>query len=51
MIPLVENDFNLCKLVYHSRRKSHLHKEISTNSILVSNGQTIAAILFYNMEE
>ena len=49
MIPLVENNFNLCELGPRSTGKSHLYKEISPNSILVSGGQTIVANLFYNM--
>ena len=49
MIPLVENNFNLCELGPRSTGKSHLHKEISPNSILVSGGQTTVANLFYNM--
>lgn len=40
MIPLVENNFNLCELGPRSTGKSHLFKEISPNSILVSGGQT-----------
>lgn len=49
MIPLVENNFNLCELEPRSTGKSHLFKEISPNSILVSGGQTTVANLFYNM--
>lgn len=49
MIPLVENNFNLCELGARSTGKSHLYKEISPNSILVSGGQTTVANLFYNM--
>ena len=49
MVPLVENNFNLCELGPRSTRKSHLYKEISPNSILVSGGQTTVANLFYNM--
>lgn len=49
MIPLVENNFNLCELDPRSTGKSHLYKEISPNSILVSGGQTTVANLFYNM--
>ena len=46
MIPLVENNFNLCELGPRSTGKSHLYKEISPNSILVSGGQTTVANLF-----
>lgn len=49
MIPLIENNFNLCELGPRSTGKSHLYKEISPNSILVSGGQTTVANLFYNM--
>ncbi|WP_195543175.1 protease Lon-related BREX system protein BrxL [Massiliimalia timonensis] len=49
MIPLVENNFNLCELGPRSTGKSHLYKEISPNSILVSGGQTTVANLFYNL--
>ena len=49
MVPLAENNFNLCELGPRSTGKSHLFKEISPNSILVSGGQTTVANLFYNM--
>ena len=49
IIPLVENNFNFCELGPRSTGKSHLYKEISPNSILVSGGQTTVANLFYNM--
>ena len=49
MVPLVENNFNLCELGPRSTGKSHLYKEISPNSILVAGGQTTVANLFYNM--
>lgn len=49
MLPLVENNFNLCELGPRSTGKSHVYKEISPNSILVSGGQTTVANLFYNM--
>lgn len=49
MIPLVENNFNLCELGPRSTGKSHIYKEISPNSILISGGQTTVANLFYNM--
>lgn len=51
MIPLVENNFNLCELGPRSTGKSHLYKEISPNSILISGGQTTVANLFYNMSK
>jgi len=49
MIPLVENNYNVCELGPRGTGKSHLYKEISPNSILVSGGQTTVANLFYNM--
>jgi ATP-dependent Lon protease len=49
MIPLVENNYNLCELGPRGTGKSHVYKEISPNSILVSGGQTTIANLFYNM--
>lgn len=49
LLPLVENNFNFCELGPRSTGKSHLYKEISPNSILVSGGQTTVANLFYNM--
>lgn len=49
MLPLVENNFNMCELGPRSTGKSHLYKEISPNSIMVSGGQTTVANLFYNM--
>ena len=49
LVPLVENNYNLCELGPRSTGKSHLYKEISPNSILVSGGQTTVANLFYNM--
>lgn len=51
MIPLLENNFNLCELGPRSTGKSHIYKEISPNSILVSGGQTTVANLFYNMSK
>lgn len=49
MIPLVENNFNLCELGPRSTGKSHIYKEFSPNSILISGGQTTVANLFYNL--
>ena len=49
MIPLVENNYTLCELGPRGTGKSHIYKEISPNSILVSGGQTTVANLFYNM--
>jgi ATP-dependent Lon protease len=47
--PLVENNYNLCELGPRGTGKSHVYKEISPNSILISGGQTTVANLFYNM--
>lgn len=49
MIPLAENNYNYCELGPRNTGKSHIFKEISPNSILVSGGQTTVANLFYNM--
>ena len=49
MVPLIENNYNLCELGPRGTGKSHIYKEISPNSILVSGGQTTVANLFYNM--
>jgi ATP-dependent Lon protease len=49
LIPLVENNYNLCELGPRGTGKSYVYKEISPNSILVSGGQTTVANLFYNM--
>ena len=49
MIPLVENNYNLVELGPRGTGKSHIYKEISPNSILISGGQTTVANLFYNM--
>jgi ATP-dependent Lon protease len=49
LIPFVENNYNLCELGPKSTGKSHIYKEISPNSILISGGQTTVANLFYNM--
>ena len=49
LIPLVENNYNYCELGYRSTGKSHIYKEVSPNSILVSGGQTTVANLFYHM--
>ena len=49
LIPLVENNYNFCELGPRGTGKSHVYKEISPNSILISGGQTTVANLFYNM--
>jgi len=49
LVPLVENNYNVCELGPRGTGKSHVYKEISPNSILVSGGQSTVANLFYNM--
>lgn len=49
MMSLVENNINLCELGPRSTGKSHIYKEISPSSILVSGGQATVASLFYNL--
>lgn len=49
MMALVENNINICELGPRSTGKSHLFKEISPSSILVSGGQASVASLFYNL--
>ena len=49
MVPLVENNYNVCELGPRGTGKSHIYKEISPNSILISGGHTTVANLFYNM--
>ena len=49
LVPLVENNYNCCELGPRGTGKSHVYKELSPNSILVSGGQSTVANLFYNM--
>src|SRR5208337_1647813 len=49
MVPLVENNYNFAEIGPRGTGKSHVYKEISPNSILISGGQTTVANLFYNM--
>lgn len=49
MIPYVENNYNVCELGPRGTGKSHVYKECSPNSLLVSGGQTTVANFFYNM--
>ncbi len=49
LLPLIENNYNVCELGPRSTGKSHIYKEISPNSILISGGQTTVANLFYNL--
>ena len=49
LVPLVERNYNLCELGPRGTGKSHLYKEISPYSILMSGGQTTTANLFFNL--
>ncbi len=49
LVPMVENNYNLCELGPRSTGKSYVYQQISPNSILISGGQTTVASLFYNM--
>lgn len=49
MVPLAEHNFNLCELGPRGTGKSHVYKEISPYSILLSGGQTTTANLFGRM--
>jgi ATP-dependent Lon protease len=49
MVPLVENNYNVCELGPRGTGKSHIYKEISPSSILISGGRTTVANLFYNL--
>ena len=49
LIPFVENNYNFVELGPRGTGKSHVYKELSPNSILVSGGQTTVANLFFNM--
>lgn len=49
LAPMIESNMNLCELGPRSTGKSHIYKELSPNSILLSGGQTTVANLFYNM--
>lgn len=49
LVPFVENNYNVCELGPRGTGKSHVYKECSPNSILISGGQTTVANLFYNM--
>lgn len=49
MVPLAEINYNYCELGPRGTGKSHIYKEISPYSILMSGGQTTTANLFYNL--
>lgn len=49
LVPLIERNYNLCELGPRGTGKSHIYKEISPYSILISGGQTTTANLFYNL--
>lgn len=49
LVPLCEHNYNLCELGPRGTGKSHVYKEISPYSILLSGGQTTTANLFGRM--
>ena len=49
MVPLIEKNYNFCELGPRGTGKSHIYKEISPYSILMSGGQTSTANLFFNL--
>lgn len=49
MVPLCERNYNLCELGPRGTGKSHIYKEVSPYSILMSGGQTTTANLFGRM--
>jgi len=49
MIPLVENNYNVCELGPKGTGKSYIYKEVSPYTILMSGGQTTVANLFVNL--
>lgn len=49
MVPLVERNYNLCELGPRGTGKSHIYKEVSPYSILLSGGQTSTANLFMDL--
>ena len=49
MIPLVENNYNVCELGPKGTGKSYIYKETSPYTILMSGGQTTVANLFVNL--
>jgi len=51
LLPMIESNMNVCELGPRSTGKSHIYKELSPNSILLSGGQTTVANLFYNMSK
>ena len=49
IVPLFERNYNLVELGPRGTGKSHIYKEISPYSVLISGGQTSISSLFYNM--
>ena len=49
MIPLIENNYNVCELGPKGTGKSYIYKEVSPYTILMSGGQTTVANLFVNL--
>jgi len=51
LVPLIERNYNYCELGPRSTGKSHIYKEISPYSILMSGGRTSSANLFFNLNQ
>lgn len=49
IVPLVENNYNICELGPRGTGKSYIYEQVSPYSVLISGGQTTVANLFYNM--
>ena len=49
MIPLIENNYNVCELGPKGTGKSYIYKEVSPYTILMSGGQTTVPNLFVNL--
>lgn len=49
LVPLFERNYNLVELGPRGTGKSHVYKEISPYSVLISGGQTSISSLFYNL--
>jgi ATP-dependent Lon protease len=50
LVPFVERNYNLCELGPRGTGKSHIYKELSPYSILMSGGHTTTSNLFYNLQ-
>ena len=49
LVPLFEKNYNLVELGPRGTGKSHVYKEVSPHSILISGGATSISSLFYNI--